>query len=80
MVEYLPDVQNTKVRFFYGIPFLLKKDFIMIVPKRAAPFRHYGSHKHKGPPVKISSNVLSIVITTLTILFVLAGMIFIAIK
>jgi hypothetical protein len=52
----------------------------MIVPKRAAPFRHYGSHKHKGSPVKSNNNIFLIMITALTILIVLVGIIFIAIK
>lgn len=49
----------------------------MIPPKRAAPFRHFGSHKHKGPSVKGSNHIFSIMITILTMLIVLAGIIFI---
>jgi hypothetical protein len=52
----------------------------MIPPRRPAPYRYYGSHKHKGHPVKGSNNVFSIIITILTCLFALAGIIFIALK
>jgi hypothetical protein len=52
----------------------------MIPPRRPAPYRYYGSRKHKGQPVKRSSNASSIMITSLTILVVLVGIIFIALK
>lgn len=52
----------------------------MIPPRRPAPYRYYGSHKHKGQPAKGSNNIFSNIITALTILVVLVGIIFIALK